>query len=247
MAFLVGDNAYCTVAEIASEFGGFTVPDAWTDAMKEDQIITETQHIDSLVRNHFGSTALTLEIDGSGTPFLSFLSDTEWSCTSITSVRHRGIFDADFDWANNGDTVSVDTYVLSKSGHGVDRVAGSSVRSEGMFDQVVHGHAPYGYHRHIQGVWARGMRNYQVIGAFGASEIPQIIKEVCILMVRDKITPGTSLKLEVLQQEKWPDGYALWRRDTSRVESIVVLTGNSVIDGMLHPFVDQSPGFDVIS
>lgn len=238
MGFLVGDNAYCTVGEIASEFGGFTVPDAWSNTMKEDQIIAETQHIDTLVRQHFGSTNLTLEINGENTPLLSFLGDTDWSCTSITSVRFRGVFDADFDWASNGDLIDADLYVLSKSGHGIDRVSGSNFRTEGVFHVAQYGH--------ISGVWSRGIRNYQVIGAFGASEIPQIIKEACILMVRDKITPGTSLKLEVLQQERWADGYALWRRDTSRQESITVLTGNPVIDAMLFPFVDMSPMFDVI-
>lgn len=244
MAFTVGENAYCSIAEIASEFGGFNVSDAWTNTMLEDQIISETQHIDSLIRNHFGSTTLTLEIDGDGTPLLTFLSDTEWGCTSITSVRHRGVFDADFDWANNGDLVGVDTYVLSKSGHGIDRVVASNLRSEGVIDHLEHDHGLFGHHRHTRGVWARGTRNYQVIGAFGASEIPQVIKEVCIWMVRDKITPGTSLKNETLLEERWPDGYMLKRRDVNN--RIPQLTGNPVIDGLLYPFLDDSPGFDVI-
>ncbi len=230
MAFDVGDNAYCSVADITDLLGGFTVPAAWGDSEVEDAIIASSQIIGSLTRTHWGKTTLTFELSGEGDEYLQFSRFTEWPIISITSVRNKQVYVNGQSWSASDD-LDADSYRIAESRRGLYRVANLSARVTGAIDLPLN-----------KAIWRRGHLNYQIIGVFGNNEIIEPVIAACVFMVRDRITPGTSLKYETAAVERWPDGYSVDRRTQSRGSGagLEQLTGSPVVDGLLRPFVAGS-------
>ena len=232
IAFSQGSNAYISVSDLTSMGEGFTVPASWSESEQEDAIIRATQRIDMLTRNHWGSTSLTLDLSGDGDDLLDIRQFTQWPIVSISSILFRAAYDKDFDWAGNGDTIDEDSYVVSRSRHGILRITGDTIRRGG-------GELP---------IWIHGHQNYRVAGTFGQNEIPEDLKLACAFLTRELITPGTLNKYEQPIMERFPDGYAVTRRTTSGAVQgdIRQLTRFTVVNDLLIPYVTDTPLIGII-
>ena len=222
-------NALCEIAQVASAYEGFTVPAAFTASSNRElqRLIVEiTQRIESLTGKYFGKYTGSLEVHGMGGTHLWLSEYTSNPLLSCSAVQYRAIFEKTYDWDAEAETVSADAYDISESGTALVRV---SDFDEGRVRTA------------INGEWIKGFKNYRVTGVWGAEEVPATIERVCILAVREAITPGYVLGLESLGGESFPDGYSYYRQVRS-TDKVPKYFGIDILDRLIHPFVCDDPG-----
>lgn len=222
---------YCTETHIIGYGEEFAIPDDWNSGDISNVIEEESRRIDALTGQRFEPINLTLFVNGSGTPHLPLVDYTSLPINSITNVYRRDSFPGDGvdDFEANGELIGVTTYTITPSKQALERVESESIR----------GYAASGQN------WQKGFKNYRVKGAFGWSSVPEPIRLACALMVRERMTPGSSKRYERFVRESYPDGYSYERstgnNDPSRTTP--PLTGITVVDRLLYPFVaaEQQP------
>lgn len=226
-----GDDAYCTVDEAKTLNAAWTPPSGITDEKLEAAIVRASQRIAALTGRHFGQTSRTLVFDGNGNEFLSMAEQSSVPLVSITEIRQRDY--ADDDWDADGEVLPTETYRISGSGLGILRVPGSSLTTDSARTSL------------YSDVWERGFQNYRVIGKFGTAFIPDDIKLACVYIVREESQPKYLKKLETYVSENFADGYSYTRRYAAQADKEFSMTGHTIIDNLLAPYVDEAPDFVV--
>lgn len=233
MAF--GDDAYCQKVDVVGLGEEFTIPAAWTDADVDATIVEATRQIDSVCGDHFGSSTAIIIVDGSGTRYLDLRNVLSWALISVTSIFRRNTYAATDDFAANGAQLDDDAYAIADSKNALVKVLADDSSLRGIAT--------------TSPVWIAGTKNYRIEGEFGRNVIPPDIRFACALLVRERITPGSSQRYEALRSERFPDGYAYQRpiQAPSIARANITLTGYPAIDDRLRPFVIEDPVFVAIT
>lgn len=232
-----GDDAYCQKADVVGLGSEFTIPAAWTDAEVDVAIVDASQQIDAVCGDHFGSTAVVLIVDGSGDEYLDLSLVTGWTALSISEVMFRESYDPNentFDTA--GTVIDTTSFAITDGKHALLKFQADSTL------RVLVTTEPR---------WVKGVKNYRITGTFGRSFLPKAITRACALLVRERITPGSTADLTELKSERFPDGYQYTRVDRgdpfgSSALTDKSLTGYPAVDNLLAPFVEDNPTFVVI-
>lgn len=222
----MADFKYCTKADVTGLADEFSIPAGYSDE-DVDAIITEmSQWIDAVTGNHWGKTNASFILDGRGTELLRLDQKTSWPIVSLTSIQRRDNYANADDFDANGDTLDLNNYRISNSRRAIQTIEGTTARNALA--------AP--------GTFVKGTGNYKVTGVFGQAEVPKSIVFACVLLTRERMSPGASRKFEDMQTERWPDGYSYARRQIIPSESDV-LTGYPAVDRLLGPFRTNEFGF----
>lgn len=220
---------YCEKADVEGPGGDFTIPAAWSDAEVDAEIEEASRRVDLLTRDYWSSISRSFLLSGDNTDLLLTNSVTQLRIISITQIQYRSQYSASDNFDVDGEVVDEDTYVLTKSKRGIRRVGYSYGR----------GHAlESGYSR----IWVGGKNNYKLTAVFGHSTVPVGIKQATAYLVRERIAPQYLSNLVPPLSERFPDGYQYTAPQHTVVEATKPgLTGFSVVDSLLWPYVNKSP------
>lgn len=212
-----GDNAYCTPELLAGLGAEFSVPAAWDTSDQQAEILRSSKLIDLVTGQHFGRSLLTLLLDGSGTGTLLLTQAISWRCISISSIKYREEFTDAFASIA---AISASYYTLSRSKRAVLRTDDD--------------------------IWEKGIKNYQFIGYFGRRHVPKPIEWACVLLTRERITPGSAAAYDQYTSESFGDGYSYTRgARTQQTPSLTRSTGVPQVDLILSAYVSSIPSLTV--
>lgn len=215
---------YVAIADVVLPTGEFTWPTDWTTTDKQNAINFASARIDEVTRQVWDARAMTIELSGDGDSLLEFRAVTTWPCVTLTSVKRRENYGD--SWAT-AETLDTNDYVLSNSRRSIKLINMNSSRG-GMYDSGI---GPR---------WAVGTRNYQVIGTWGRSTTPEIIKRACVLLTREHAVPGSSSEFGTMLSESFADGYKYVTGGAGSTPP-KRLTGYPAIDDLLSKCVDRMP------
>lgn len=210
--------AYASTADVQTLLGSFTIPTDWTTGTPTPLSVAITRAeklIDRATRCHFETKTLAFEIRGDGTEIMLLTPVTCWPITSVVSIVERD--DYDDLWAA-GDTLETDEYDIHESKRALVR---------------------------FSNVWIGArFKNYKVTGNFGYVTTPLDIRKAMVLLLREEMQPGYLREYESFESERFPDGYSYTRSSgvVSQAAQRASLTGHSVVDRLLAPFVFSLPG-----
>jgi len=165
---------YATVAEVRAFKVRGSVVDlaAYTNDEVEAEIAFAEAVVESITGDLFYEKTETNQFDGNGLSELFFPPDVPYRLLTVTSLKNVDI-----------DDTLLDTYV-----EGDDFVAYP------YHIQVALAYCDDTPRRRVArgGFWPRGQKNIRVEGTWGRSEVPAEIKRATILLVLERLQPGSS-------------------------------------------------------
>ena len=209
--------AYIAKADVEGLLGAFTISAHWTadsNAQLNAAIARAAALIDSVTHNHFEAESRTMTLRGDATRVLSTAVACLWPINTVTSVWVKSNWEDAFD--ADGDLIEAEYYQVSRSRRALLYINDNWTSAE--------------------------FPNYRVIGTFGRSVTPAMIKKAAVLLVQEDITPGTIAKYDQFASEKFPDGYSYVRGGAEGAHAMGqqrlagATTGYPVIDNILKPF-----------
>ena len=222
-------SSYCAVSDVTGLGSEFTLPSAWSSADVLVAIEEASRRIDMLTKDYWSSVSRSYYLSGDGTDLLLLTEKTRLRLVSVTQIQYRTQYDATDNFDDDGEEVDEDTYVITSSRRGIRRVGYSYNRGRVLES---------GYSR----IWVNGVENYKVTATFGHANVPDIIKRICVLMVRERIQPQYCSDLVSPLSEKFPDGYQYTAPQYTVTDSTKQgLTGIPAIDNLLWAVVNKSP------
>lgn len=208
--------AYCTKDDVANLIGAFTIPAHYTDPRVADAIARAMSRIDRFTRMRFEPSTRTMVLSGDGTCELSLMGMTTWPLRSITSIKYRSDFGADFDAA--GEALDAADYAM---------------------------HASRRFITHVRSIWIKGVQNYQVVAVLGKKKVPTIVKEATVLLVRNEMEPGHLDDWMPMYSERFQDGYSYTRNmevtTLPPTANTATTTGHPMVDRILRGVVFNMP------
>jgi len=222
MASRYGIAAPADITGLGSEF---SVPSAWSDADVLTVVEEMEDQVDQLTRDRWDILSRSYILDGTGKTNLYFAQKTLFRCLSITSVSWRKEYDYSDTFAADGEAVAEDSY--RRHPYFCERLQNSPETRRYLTEQ---------------GVWERGRQNYKITGTWGHSSVPKGIKRAVVLLVRERITPGSTEDETPMESEQWSD-YKYVVRGTAASRSagrgIPILSGYPSVDRILSRFTNK--------
>lgn len=209
---------YCSKTDIQGYGSEFEIPSGWTDDNINSLIVDIQEDVNSWLNDDFtGLQTLTLTMDGTGNGILFTRPYTKMPLVSVTSLVWRestlSSFDASLNaWATYDYYAS--TYYIEATGKDYD----GSVRY------------------FTKGKFIKGIKNYQLIGVFGYATVPAYVKQITVLLCRERIKAGYLSSLDV-NSVAWSDykvTYASTKKD------IPVYSGYPTVDAIIHRKINRS-------
>jgi len=217
------------VADIVGAGSEFTQPAAWTDAEVLSLIEEMEDWVDELTNDKWDSNSRAYVFDGTGQKYLFLTEKTRLRCLSVTNVVYRSDYADSFD--SDGTTCDSDSYI--RYNHLLVRV--STNETTRLITE--------------EGVWERGRQNYRVTGTWGHASVPVAIKRAVVLLVRERITPGSSMSEAPLAEEQWAD-YRYRLREASATsdskKGVPILSGYPAVDRLLMRHRNRRPVMRVL-
>jgi len=218
-------NYTTTAAVRAFKINGAVVDlSAYTNDEIDAEITLAEAAIEAICGDIFYTKAETNLFDGNGLSTLFFQPDPPYPLLSITTCKNLDI---------DGTTV-LDTYV-----EGDDYVAYD------YYIQVAFGWSDDSPRRRIGrgGVWPRGQQNIQIVGTWGRASTPAEITRAAILMVLERLKPGsTKMILAGVQKVTWDD-FAI---EYDAGFKFGQQTGIPLVDQMLSRYLNFSSMFQAV-
>jgi len=251
-ATTAGESRYASQSDLAGLGGEFTAPSGWSDGDLDIELQRSSRFIDNVTGTHFSSTDLVLTLDGMGTQRLWTRRVTTWPIVSISEIKWRKDISDDFDNADDDvEIVVANDWTIGRSRRYIERI--DTETGEAGLDEAYRRthYAFYGTYsrRRSQPVWARGHRNYRVTGKFGRKTVPTPIVWACVLLTRERLSPGSIARYEEFDSERFSDGYSYTRpgRGMSAQQALQGrTTGYEVVDRLLVPFAERLPSLSAV-
>ena len=196
---------------------------AYTHGELDTEIALFESLVEAICNDIFYSKTEAVQINGSGTAKIFFYPVVPYRLMSITSVKE---YDTDLTtlletYVEGEDFVKFDYYLET-----VQWYPGDSPRRRFT----------------AGGTWPKGQKNIAVAGAWGRSSVPAEIKRAVILLVLERLIPGsTGIVGTSIKQASWPD-FSI----TFGGESVGMSTGFVEVDRLLELHVNRIGMFQVV-
>jgi hypothetical protein len=216
---------YATYADVTGfKVDGSAVDlSSYTEAEVGASIDRIEEFIEYICNDVFYAKTQTFLVDGNGSHKLFFAMTTPYRSVTLTSVK-----ELDFD----GTTIK-ETFVEDTDFKKYDYYLETARRYPGMGARtgVTRG-----------GVWPKGQKNIEIIGTWGHSSTPADIKHCVILLVLERLKPGsTRMASKDVKQVVWSDFTVTFSGSSSEGD----LTGFVDVDRILSKYVNMSTMFVV--
>lgn len=227
---LSASTVYCVKDDVVGPNSDFTIPAGLSDGEISILITAATAKLDALLRDHFAPVTKSIILSGHGKSYLSLRQKTSLRAIAITEVRFRETFAQTDNFSSAGTVLDDTEYMLTPSRSALRRLSGSGSYRLPDSDGCAS--------------WACGPENYKVTGTFGWVNVPGPIRDACVLLTREAITPGyISKNIEPKVSERFQDGYGYTRRSaiSGAQTSKPALTGWEIVDTLILPFLNITP------
>jgi hypothetical protein len=206
-----GSAVYCAKADISGLGDEFTIPSAWSDSDIDNLIIAIQEDVNDWLDDDFtGTKTLTLIVDGTGDGILFTRPHTKMPIVQLSLIVWRESNLVAFDPAiNSWSTVDyyANKYYVEATGKDYRGSARYFTKSK----------------------FIKGIRNYEIIGTFGHSAVPNYVKQMTVMLCRERIQQGYLASLDI-NSEAWVDYKVTF---ASNKKDVPVYSGFPTIDAII--------------
>lgn len=212
-----------------NDIRGFKVSGCYVDldTYSTTEINTEIslaeQLVESITNDIFYSKAETNLFDGTGHVRLFFFPTVPYKLISVTSLKELDL-----------DGTVLDTFVADNDYKRYDYYVETSRAFDGELPRRRFG---------TGGVWPKGQKNIQIEGLWGVSVTPEAIKRAVILLVLERLKPGsTKIQPIGIREAEWDDFKIEFQQSSKTGDT----TGFPYIDRLLEEYTNHISLFQVI-